>query len=240
MHRFSTAALFAAFSLVPNALARHQVRGSFESAVIEPVHERLLSEKEAEKQACLAHKGYLTDTNDRNLVVSGAIITNGLIKLGVTEQAALNVPGGEPTAPEDGRDETRVGLRYIFPDGRGEGESTSYGCTCEGWGVGADGESIFFNTANDNSLPEEYSNIFTATDSTAVSTLTFTSGTMRVTHDYHPAAKSKNLYEVTVTLENLSGATISDVPYRRVFDWDIYPTVSFLFINAFAMYNSIF
>lgn len=151
--------------------------------------------------------------------LSGAIITNGLIKLGVTEQGALNVAGGSPTP--DG--ETAVGLRYIFPDGS-ESESTSYGCTCEGWGVGADGEPIFFNTAQGDSPSSAYSHTFTSTATTAISTVVYTSGKLRVTHDYHPASSTPNLYEVTVILENTSGATINDLRYRRAFDWDVYPT----------------
>ncbi|KAL3784989.1 LOW QUALITY PROTEIN: hypothetical protein HJC23_011190 [Cyclotella cryptica] len=223
--RFIASVMIAALSLLSRASSEPLFRGSdrtlrgFESSVIRPVRDRLL----VETQACLLSKGPSSSSN-RNLLVTGAIITNGLIKLGVTEQGALNVPGGQPTAPEDGQSETTVGLRYIFPDGRGEGESTSYGCTCEGWGVGADGEAIFFNTADENSPSSAYTNSFTSTATTAVAMLSFTSGKMRVTHDYHPASKTRNLYEVTVTLENTSGGTITDIPYRRVFDWDVYPT----------------
>ena len=42
---------------------------------------------------------------------------------------------------------------------------------------------------------------------------------MRVTHDYHPSA-NPNLYEVTVTVENISAVPV-DLRYRRVMDWDI-------------------
>ena len=219
------AALIAALSLMPLASAVPQIRGSsvtmtsFDESVKTFIHDRLLGDQ----QACLALRSISSSVN-RNLAVTGAVISNGLIKLGITDQGALNVPGDIPTAPGDGESETRVGLRYIFPDGRGEGESTSYGCTCEGWGVGADGEAIFFNTANENSPTSAYNNTFTSTATTAIATLVFSSGKMRVTHDYHPAVRTRNLYEVTVTLENTSGDTITDIPYRRVFDWDIYPT----------------
>lgn len=155
---------------------------------------------------------------------SGAIISNGLIKLGVTEEGALNVPGGNPTNSADGKAETVVGLRYIFPDGRGEGESTSYGCSCEGWGIGALDESLFFNAANGNSPPSAYTKSFSYTESTAVSTVEYASGKLRVTHDFHPHPSTQNLYEVTVTIENIIMDNIADVPYRRVMDWDIYPT----------------
>ena len=46
----------------------------------------------------------------------------------------------------------------------------------------------------------------------------------RVTHHYAPAAATPNLYQVNVTIENVSGAAIATVQYRRVMDWDIEPT----------------
>ena len=50
------------------------------------------------------------------------------------------------------------------------------------------------------------------------------SGPLRVTHDFHPSPDTDNLYEVTVTLENTSGANVTELLYRRNMDWDIYPT----------------
>lgn len=115
--------------------------------------------------------------------------------------------------------------RYIFPDGSGESESTSFGCDCEGWGVGADGQSLFFNEAIGSSSPLDYTILMsTATPSTYISKVVMASGRLTVTHDFHPSPSTPNLYEVTVTLENTSGATINDVYYRRNMDWDVYPT----------------
>jgi Bacterial Ig domain len=59
---------------------------------------------------------------------------------------------------------------------------------------------------------------------------------IRVTHDYHPTALTPNLFEVTVTIENLSNTeAISDLRYRRVMDWDIEPTAfnEFVTIQGF-------
>ena len=64
---------------------------------------------------------------------------------------------------------------------------------------------------------------FTTTPSTALSEVTI-DDTMRVTHDFHPSTDTENLYEVTVTIENISGAPLDDIRYRRVMDWDIEPT----------------
>ena len=52
---------------------------------------------------------------------------------------------------------------------------------------------------------------------------------MRVRHDYHPSA-NPNLYEVTVTVENISAAPV-DLRYRRVMDWDIMPTAFSEFVT---------
>mmetsp|Transcript_9553 Transcript_9553/g.20658 ORF Transcript_9553/g.20658 Transcript_9553/m.20658 type:complete len:97 (-) Transcript_9553:273-563(-) len=85
-----------------------------------------------------------------------------------------------------------------------------------GWGVGADGTSIFFNSAVGSSLSSEYSLVgFSATTTTAITTVASSNGKLRVTHDFHPTPKTPNLYEVTVTLENTSPAKIFDLRYRR-------------------------
>jgi hypothetical protein len=49
---------------------------------------------------------------------------------------------------------------------------------------------------------------------------------LQITHDFHPSA-SLNLYEVIVTLSNIGEDPFTDLIYRRVMDWDIYPTVRF-------------
>jgi len=143
-------------------------------------------------QACPAHRAR------RSLqAASGAIITNGLIKIGLTAEGALNFnnPSSDPLYHV-------VGLRYIFSDGR-ESEATSWGCTCEGWGAGADGTKVYFNTASSSSPSSEYSLLsFTSTATTAISSLISADEKLQVTHDFHPSAATPNLYEVTVTLEN--------------------------------------
>lgn len=61
-----------------------------------------------------------------------AIISNGVIKLGVNPFGNLNVNG---TIPVFGGTETRVGLRFIQQRPGGgqplESEATSFGCECE-------------------------------------------------------------------------------------------------------------
>ena len=81
--------------------------------------------------------------------------------------------------------------------------------------LGADGENLEVES-------------FSYTASTARSVVLVKDGAgapyFRVTHEYVPAAETPNLYQVNVTIENLTGTTIATVQYRRVMDWDIEPT----------------
>ncbi|WP_214000547.1 hypothetical protein [Arsukibacterium sp.] len=144
------------------------------------------------------------------------IITDGNVKLGVDDYGQLNVSGG--VADVTGL--TGVGLRYL-DDGL-EYESTYHGCLCEGWGVAADG--IAGSANNSFGAPSGLSLVsFDSTASTATSVTTM-GGLLQITHDFALAAESDNLYRVAVTIENISGADIAELLYRRTFDWDTSPT----------------
>lgn len=144
----------------------------------------------------------------------GAIIDNGTIQLGVHDEGHLNIPGD----PSSGGTPV-VGLRYLPTNADG----TAPGCLCEGWGVA---DAISTQTGQANEAIGGVTNItpisFAATADTAVSVVQIGS-TFLVTHDYHPSPITPNLYEVVVTIENISSADV-DVRYRRVMDWDIEPT----------------
>lgn len=150
------------------------------------------------------------------------IINNGLIELGITNKGDLNVAGGTPSS---GTRTSIVGLRYLPTNADG----TSPGCLCEGWGV-ADAVSRVTGFA-DESVGTSNINVlsFTSTSSTAVSTVKI-GNTFKVTHDYHPSSATPNLYEATVTVENISSATV-DLRYRRVMDWDVDPTAFSEFVT---------
>lgn len=146
-----------------------------------------------------------------------AIISNGVIQMGVNDQGHLNVPYfGDPLGIGS------MGLRYV-PTGAA---STEPGCLCEGWGVGlrSTGAAGYANEASGTANLSVVS--FTSTGSTAVSVVNATTTGLQVTHDYHPSSVTANLYEVTVSVKNNTGAAIAagDLVYRRVMDWDIYPT----------------
>lgn len=151
------------------------------------------------------------------------VIDNGVVQLGVNDVGDLNVPadidsaGGTPN----------VGLRLLSTNN----EATAGAEPCEGWGV-ADAVTEVVGYA-DEALGRS-TNLslvsFATTAHTAVSTVRV-GDTFEVTHDYHPSPASANLYEVTVTIKNISHATV-EPRYRRVMDWDIEPT-------AFAEYSTI-
>lgn len=142
---------------------------------------------------------------------AGAVITNGTITLGVNDEGHLNTPFSP-----DPLGIGLMGLRYN-PTGAA---STEPGCACEGWGI-SNGTA----TSNANVSVGGVSGMslvsFTSTASTAISVVN-AAGVFRVTHDYKPSV-SANLYQVDVTIENTSAAA-QQVLYRRVMDWDIYPT----------------
>ncbi len=150
-----------------------------------------------------------------------AFIDNGTIQLGVHDFGDLNVPGGTPSSGGV----TTVGLRYIPTNA----EATAPGCLCEGWGA-ADATSGVTGSANEDfggASPNLSLVSFTSNASSAVSVVDILDGSsnpvLRVTQDYHPSAATPNLYEVTVTIQNVSSSPV-DARYRRVMDWDVEPT----------------
>lgn len=152
-----------------------------------------------------------------------AIIGNGTIQLGIHPHGHLNAPGGEG--------EGIVGLRFLGAD------AISPGCHCEGWGV-ADAETELTAYANQNDVPGVVNlavESFESTATTATSVVTdapFEGPTsLRVTHAFAPSPEVPNLYQVTVSIENLTGGAIEDLRYRRVMDWDVPPTAFSEFVT---------
>jgi type IV pilus assembly protein PilY1 len=150
-----------------------------------------------------------------------AIITNGTVTMGVRNYGDLNVPGGPAAAGGGG---TTVGLRSNATGS----DSTAPGCTCEGWGVAIASLGRFGNA---NSAVGGVQNLtlvsFTSTASTATSVTRMMSAAggalLEIRHEYSPLASTPNLYQVAVSITNLSGADLAagDLRYRRVMDWDI-------------------
>ncbi|WP_374604780.1 PEP-CTERM sorting domain-containing protein [Niveibacterium sp.] len=143
---------------------------------------------------------------------AGAVITNGTVSLGVNDLGALNYGG--------------VGLKYNVTGG----DSTVYGCTCEGWGaaIASTGVAGYQNTSVGTGGLSLVSFTSTASTAISVSRVLNASGAaiLEVTHNYHPLSTTSALYADDVSIKNLQTFAIAsgDLRYRRVMDWDIYPT----------------
>ena len=139
---------------------------------------------------------------------AASLIDNGTIQLGVDDLGQLNIAG--PTR------------YYGLTDLRTGFEATSPGCLCEGWGaaIGDTGVSGYVNNAYGVTNVTGVSFVSDASTATSVTDV----GTeLRVTHAFAPS-ESDDLYRVTVSITNTSGADISDLRYTRVMDWDVEPT----------------
>jgi uncharacterized repeat protein (TIGR01451 family) len=157
---------------------------------------------------------------------AGAFIDNGTIALGVGDRGHLIEPGGTPSA----QGVTWLGLRYLPTNAEGLGTETN---EYEGWGA-ADATSgitgytspvhpgmtkgvqliSFTHTANSATSVVDVFGAYTAPGAPPV---------LRVTHDFHPSSATQNLYEGTVTIENVSTQTV-DPRYRRIMNWSAAPT----------------
>lgn len=150
-------------------------------------------------------------------------IDNGTILLAVNPTGELNTRDGAGSKAGPGD----VGLEYL-PTGN---DGTSPGCLCEGWGV-ADPATEIWGGANRDSTGTTGENLivesFEWSESTAKSVVLVLDDermpVFRVTHEYVPSTATPNLYQVNVSIQNVTGETIAVVQYRRVMDWDIEPT----------------
>lgn len=160
-------------------------------------------------------------------------ITNGTILLAVNPTGELNTTDATGSAAGPGD----AGLTYVATGN----DATSPGCLCEGWGV-ADPASGVWGGANLDTEGAGGTNLvvesFEYSGSTATSVVLIQDAAdepvFRVTHEYVPSPATPNLYQVNVTIENLSGEALATVQYRRVMDWDVEPTAfdEFVTING--------
>lgn len=135
---------------------------------------------------------------------SAAVLDTGSVRMGVTDSGALGYAG--------------VGLSLTG----GPGDAITPGCLCEGWGAASNGLGAYSYAGGGSTLRIASSSLVAgATPDQAVSTVMLTTG-MRVTHTYSSAAGGA-LFRVNVSLENTTGANMTDVRYARTLDWDVPP-----------------
>lgn len=146
---------------------------------------------------------------------AGAVLDNGTIQIGVNDEGHLNTPFSP-----DPLGIGFMGLRYK-PTGAA---STEPGCQCEGWGVSNGVISGGANVSSDGGAFGLTLTSFTSTDGflTNAKSVVNVGDVFEITHDYHPSL-SANLFAVDVTIKNISTSDQTAL-YRRVMDWDIYPT----------------
>jgi type IV pilus assembly protein PilY1 len=192
-------------------------------------------------------------------VQAAGIVTNGTVALGVQNSGALNVAGTTTiygpsfTSPGAGT-VGGTGLRGLFVNGTSGYEATYPGCLCEGWGAGwTDG-----TTSRSGYDGNGVSNITLVSATfgtngaghgiaTTVVTIADTGGNpaLQVTHDFKPSA-TPYLYEVTVTLKNISGANLGSgstgLRYTRLMDFDTEPTAfrEFMTIQGWPATNLLY
>jgi hypothetical protein len=139
---------------------------------------------------------------------SAAVIGNGTIELGVNREGNLI-------------DSSGTGIKFL-PNGN---DGISAGCDCEGWGVAdATRPGSFMQAGRVFGISNLVVSTFTSDATTAKSIVVSNDGIFQITHEYSPSA-SKYLYNGKVTIQNLGTASINDLRYRRVMDWDIPPDV---------------
>ena len=162
--------------------------------------------------------------------------TDKKIALGVFPQGHLNVVDANIAT-----NATATGLATnVFSDGKWR-DATSPGCLCEGWSAGAtsmiDGRQYHGEASVDNI--RHINNITVknfVVDTTSIESLvvikgfrerrkSFGNDMLEVKHVYSPSKLATDeLFEVNVTLTNVSGNTLKTVRYNRTMDWDIYPS----------------
>jgi hypothetical protein len=153
---------------------------------------------------------------------TGAVVDNGLFQLGINPEGHMNLDSAGP--PSSGSGTTTVGLRYL-PENT---EVLAPGCLCEGWGVADRTAGVSGWASEDYGVSAN----LTVTDFVVTElspgvdiarSVVEIGGVFEVTHDFRPSPFTPNLYEILVTVENISSAPV-DLVYRRKMDWDVEPT----------------
>ncbi len=156
------------------------------------------------------------------VIFNNAVPANATVALGVNDNGSLNTAGGNIAV-----NSSRTGLAYNFGTAEASDwrDSTSPGCFCEGWGVSVNGTtSGYANVAGGtaNLTVGALANV-SGTSVTTTTSLTSLMG-LTVTQAYAVSGATSALFQNTVTITNNTGATVNDVKYVRVMDWDVPPT----------------
>ncbi|HWN66803.1 MAG TPA: hypothetical protein VNM90_04135, partial [Haliangium sp.] len=167
--------------------------------------------------------------SDLRTASAGAILSSGTVVLGINPEGHLIVPG---QVPSSGRASVvDVGLRYLDPAGR-QWESLATGCLCEGWGVADAASGVEGHAARDWDGVQNVTVVRFESDSAAGTALSVVrvGDVFEVSHAFRPAGD--HMYEIAVTITNVSADPVADLRYTRGMDWDVPP-------NTFSEYVTI-
>ncbi|MGE8493512.1 hypothetical protein [Comamonas sp.] len=142
------------------------------------------------------------------IVLAQANIDNGTLRVGVRADGALMPQEISPL----------TGITYLA---NGE-DGLTPGCPCEAWGIADTVTNTSGFTGSSVGTTGITSESFTSTATTATSVAN-AFNTFRVTHAFAPSSATSNIYEVKVTIENISSASVEAL-YGRAMDWDVFPT----------------
>ena len=142
------------------------------------------------------------------IVLAQANIDNGTLRVGVRADGALMPQEISPL----------TGITYLA---NGE-DGLTPGCPCEAWGIADTVTNTSGFTGSSVGTTGITSESFTSTATTATSVAN-AFNTFRVTHAFAPSSATNNIYEVKVTIENISSAPVEAL-YGRAMDWDVFPT----------------
>jgi len=169
--------------------------------------------------------------------------TDKKIAIGVHPEGHLNV-GRYNREFDIVSNATATGLAYKFPNGNWY-DATAPGCHCEGWSAGAtsskDGRQAMGEASVDTGPVKNIHVKSFVVDETSIESVVSikenilsrfairlarpANDMLEVKHVYGPAKlASEELFEVNVTMTNVSGHTLNTVRYNRSMDWDIHPT----------------
>lgn len=166
--------------------------------------------------ALLAGALFATEASADAVIFNTGDETTATVALGVKDLGHLNTTTGSIV-----ENSAATGLAGKI-DGEWQ-DATSPGCYCEGWGVAVNGTTSGYANESVGTAGLTLDS-FASTSSTATSAVHLTSlPGLSVTHEYAPSSSS-DLFEVTVSIANNTGAAVTDTTYRRVMDWDVPPT----------------
>jgi len=152
------------------------------------------------------------------------VSNNGRVAIGVNATGYLDTNAAALGGPRTQGSGGLLGIAYDFAGigGRtGFQDALSPGCLCEGLGVAGNGAGSYVNGSFGNSGITYVSDTFVP--GTSHTSVVNGAAGLTVTQVVTRSAETGTgaLFQAAVTIANTTAATVSDVMYARVMDWDV-------------------